>query len=173
MSPAPIVLGAFIWSSVGTGLAVASANTFNQIIEIERDAIMSRTQKRILPTGKVSVRHAMAFGITTGLLGFGLLATQVNMLSAGLALANIILYALIYTPLKTKHPVNTLVGSIVGAVPPVIGWVAATGTSLILIYMVDILGRQYRRWCNGTRCCSFYLADSTLSFIVMEITARL
>lgn len=127
MAPTPFDFSTFAFSSIGTSLAIASANTFNQVIEIEKDKQMMRTLRRILPTGKVSVGHAILFGTTTGALGVGLLAWQVNDLTALLALSNIILYTLIYTPLKQYHPINTWVGSFVGAIPPMIGWAAATG----------------------------------------------
>ena len=139
MAPAPFALAPFILSSVGTSLAIASANTFNQVIEIEKDALMSRTWNRILPSGdyykqqsliikgQISRLHAFNFGIATGLAGTALLYFTVNPLCAALALGNIILYAGVYTPLKQLHTANTHVGSIVGAIPPMIGWCAATG----------------------------------------------
>lgn len=68
MAPITFDLSTFLSASIGTSLAVASANTFNQVIEVERDAEMRRTLKRILPTGKISVGHALAFGTFTGLL---------------------------------------------------------------------------------------------------------
>jgi hypothetical protein len=77
--------------------------------------------------GKISRLHAFNFGLATGLAGTALLYYTVNPLCAALALGNIILYAGVYTPLKQIHPVNTLVGSVVGAIPPMIGWCAATG----------------------------------------------
>lgn len=127
MAPVPFIWSEFMFCTVGTGLAVASANTFNQVIEIEKDKLMLRTLKRILPTGKVSVGHAIAFGLVTGTLGVALLTWKVNNVSALLALINIILYTLVYTPMKQVHPINTWVGAFVGAIPPMIGWSAATG----------------------------------------------
>ena len=107
MAPGAFVLSKFIWSSVGTTLAVASANSFNQIIETDKDALMARTQLRMLPTGKMTRAHATLFGVATGGLGVAALYTFVNPLAAGLALANIILYAGVYTPLKQVHTINT------------------------------------------------------------------
>ena len=82
---------------------------------------------RMLPSGKMSRFHALSFGFITGALGCSVLFSQVNPTAGFLAFGNIILYALIYTPLKQKHPINTWVGAIVGAIPPLIGWTAATG----------------------------------------------
>eukprot|EP01112_Ceratiomyxa_fruticulosa_P001438 TRINITY_DN1153_c0_g1_i1.p1 TRINITY_DN1153_c0_g1~~TRINITY_DN1153_c0_g1_i1.p1 ORF type:complete len:429 (-),score=66.52 TRINITY_DN1153_c0_g1_i1:120-1406(-) len=122
----PFDYARFIYSTVGTSLACASANTLNQIIEVSYDAQMARTAKRTLPTGKLTITHATAFGVVTGLTGCALLATQVNLLSAALALANIIIYAFIYTPMKRITPLNTWVGAVVGAIPPMIGWTSVT-----------------------------------------------
>jgi len=127
MAPVPFDPTIFFWSSLGTSFAIASANTFNQYMEIDKDARMNRTLKRVLPTGRISHLHALLFGFGTGVLGVTILATTVNNLSAILAFSNILLYTLAYTPLKQIHPINTWVGSIVGAIPPMIGWVAATG----------------------------------------------
>jgi len=128
MVPAPFHLATFLCSSLGTGLAISSANTFNQVMEVENDAKMARTENRILPTGRLSVTHATIFGITTGILGTAILCLTANGFAAGLAFGNIILYAAVYTPLKRIHFINTWVGSIVGAIPPVIGWVAVTNS---------------------------------------------
>jgi protoheme IX farnesyltransferase len=73
MAPAPFVLSTFAISSVGTALAVASANTLNQVIEVEHDAKMIRTRQRMLPAGIITTRHATIFAIATGLAGGALL----------------------------------------------------------------------------------------------------
>lgn len=127
MAPVPFHLSGFLLSSLGTSLAIASAGSFNQVMEIERDAKMSRTLHRILPTGIISTPHAIGFGFVTGAVGVGLLYYFVNPVSSLLAASNIILYACVYTPLKHQHPINTWVGAFVGAIPPMIGWAAATG----------------------------------------------
>eukprot|EP01116_Phalansterium_solitarium_P000817 TRINITY_DN10675_c0_g1_i1.p1 TRINITY_DN10675_c0_g1~~TRINITY_DN10675_c0_g1_i1.p1 ORF type:complete len:497 (-),score=119.98 TRINITY_DN10675_c0_g1_i1:194-1684(-) len=126
---APVVFDprTFLWSSFGTTLAAISANSLNQYIEIEHDSKMSRTVKRTLPSGRISPTHALLFGLSTGTLGCGMLFTMVNPVSASLAFSTIILYTLVYTPFKRVHPINTWIGSVVGAIPPMIGWVAGTG----------------------------------------------
>jgi len=128
LAPGPFAWGPFLWSSVGTSLAIASAHTINQWIEIDKDEMMKRTLNRILPTKKISPTHALIFGISTGFMGVTMLYTEVNTLSALLALVNILLYTAVYTPLKQIHWLNSWVGAIVGAIPPLIGWAACTGT---------------------------------------------
>lgn len=128
LAPDPIVPVTFALTCVGTALAIASANSINQYLEADSDVLMRRTQSRPLPAGELSMGHALAFGVVTGALGTALLALTVNPLSAALALGNIVLYTLVYTPLKKRHWLNTWVGAIVGAIPPLIGWAANTGT---------------------------------------------
>lgn len=128
MAPDPIVLSTLAYTLVGTGLAVASANALNQYLEVDSDLLMRRTQLRTLPAGELSLRHALTFGLVTGVAGSALLAAVVNPLAAALAALNIILYVGVYTPMKKRHWLNTWVGAVVGAIPPLIGWAGATGT---------------------------------------------
>ncbi|TMW66410.1 hypothetical protein Poli38472_004175 [Pythium oligandrum] len=130
MAGGPISWGSFAAATVGTSLAAASANTFNQAWEIELDAKMQRTHKRPLPSGRISRSHALAFGATTAAVSTGILAAGCNPLVASLGLFNIGLYSLVYTPMKTRSELNTWVGSVVGAIPPIMGWAAATGSAL-------------------------------------------
>ena len=116
----------------GTALCAASAGTFNQIFEIDRDASMNRTKKRPLPSGEVSLMEASTFGITTGAAGTGLLLTQCDPTVAAMGLGNIALYAGLYTYSKRVTEWNTWVGSIVGAIPPLMGWMAAEGSAYAL-----------------------------------------
>ncbi|OUJ75581.1 heme o synthase [Hymenobacter crusticola] len=110
------------------GLAVTgSANTINQIHEVELDKLMKRTAKRPLPKGILSVTEAWVFAILVGCLGLFILAHFFNPLTAALSLLSLILYGFIYTPLKTISPVCVAVGAIPGGMPPLLGWVAATG----------------------------------------------
>lgn len=120
----------------GTFLTIASANTLNMLFEISTDSKMSRTRNRPLVRGLVSNRSAVLFAILTGALGTGILWYGVNPTTAILGAGNLVLYSFIYTAFKRIHPVNTWVGAIVGAVPPLMGWCAAasqystTGSSL-------------------------------------------
>ena len=109
----------------GTFLAIASANTLNMLFEPAYDARMSRTRNRPLVRGLVSKRAALLFAIATGATGTALLWEGVNPTTAILGATNIALYAFAYTPLKRIHPVNTWVGAVVGAIPPLMGWCAA------------------------------------------------
>lgn len=115
------------WTSLGTLLASASANALNQIYEVVNDGRMRRTAARPLPSGRMSRPHALAFALLAGAGGVALLADKTNATTAALGAANILLYAAIYTPLKQLSVANTWVGAIVGAVPPLMGWAAATG----------------------------------------------
>ncbi|XP_061357963.1 protoheme IX farnesyltransferase, mitochondrial [Gastrolobium bilobum] len=126
-SGSAVDLSALSWTCLGTMMVAASANSLNQVFEINNDAKMKRTCQRPLPSGRISIPHAVSWASSVGLAGTALLATQANMLAAGLAASNLILYAFVYTPLKQIHPVNTWVGAVVGAIPPLLGWAAASG----------------------------------------------
>ena len=112
----------------GTALAALSANSLNQWYEIGNDAKMGRTMKRPLPSGRISPNHALAWGLGSGAAGSLGLAAVVNPLAGGIAAANILLYTCAYTPMKVVHPVNTWIGALVGGLPPLIGYAAATGS---------------------------------------------
>jgi heme o synthase len=114
-------------TALGTGLAAVGASALNQLLEIGRDAQMRRTCRRPLPAGEISRRHAFLFAMTATAAGLGILNELVNPLTALLGLLNVLIYVLIYTPLKPRTSLCTLVGSICGALPPVMGWSAATG----------------------------------------------
>ncbi|WP_431472550.1 protoheme IX farnesyltransferase [Nonlabens sp. SCSIO 43208] len=105
---------------------VGSSNVFNQIIERDRDALMKRTQNRPLPTGRISVPVAWTYGIAIALTGVFLLYL-INIPTAFFGALSIVLYAAIYTPLKTITPLCVFVGAFPGAIPYMLGWVAASG----------------------------------------------
>lgn len=110
----------------GTGLVAAGAAALNQLLEIKADARMRRTQDRPLPGGRIGEQDALFFGVF--LSGFGLvwLGLLVNPLSSCLAALTLGSYLFIYTPSKKISPLNTLIGAVPGALPPVIGWAGAT-----------------------------------------------
>lgn len=112
---------------VGTMLASSSANTFNQVIETSNDSRMRRTRNRPLPSGRISQSHALGWGVASGTAGIGVLAAGANPITAALGAANLFLYIGPYTLSKTRSELNTWIGSLVGAVPPLMGWAAATG----------------------------------------------
>jgi protoheme IX farnesyltransferase len=112
---------------LGGLLVTGSANIINQVFEKDLDKLMRRTEARPLPTGAISPNEAWVFCVVLGLAGLALLAHYFNPLTAALSLLSLILYGFIYTPLKTVSPVCVAVGAIPGGLPPLIGWVAATG----------------------------------------------
>merc|ERR1712241_431218 len=122
-SPSILVL-----STVGVALTSASANTINQILEVPFDSQMVRTRNRVLVRGLMTPWHAMGFAVASGIGGTAILWYFVNPLSSMLSLFTLVLYTSVYTPMKRLSIYNTWVGSIVGAIPPIIGWVSATGT---------------------------------------------
>ncbi len=113
---------------VGTALSAFGANILNQWWEVERDRRMVRTRERPLPSGRVDRRQAAVWGIVTSVIGLAILALGTNVLTTLLSLFVILVYVLIYTPLKVKTPLNTVVGAVCGAIPPMMGWTAATGS---------------------------------------------
>jgi protoheme IX farnesyltransferase len=115
------------WTLLGTALLACGAAALNQVFERHLDALMLRTRTRPLPAGRMNPKPAAVGGAVAGLAGVLLLATMVNPLAAVLGAATLLSYLFVYTPLKTRAIVNTLVGAVPGALPPVIGWVAARG----------------------------------------------
>ncbi|CAM9159944.1 unnamed protein product, partial [Discosporangium mesarthrocarpum] len=126
----PVDVASLSAACLGTMLASSSANTFNQVIETKNDALMKRTRSRPLPAGRISRSHALQWAVASGGAGFAVLSAGTNPLTAVLGVGNIFLYAVPYTFSKTRSELNTWVGSFVGAVPPVMGWTAATGGAL-------------------------------------------
>jgi heme o synthase len=122
-------LGLLTHTVVGTALIVVGASVLNQVFERDTDLLMARTASRPIPSGRLSSLEALIFGSTLAVGGVLYLVLMVwqprAILSAGLAFA---IYVFLYTPLKQKVIFNTLVGAAAGALPPVIGWTAATNS---------------------------------------------
>lgn len=116
------------WTLLGTALASASTGVLNQYWERDSDALMDRTRKRPLPAGRVNARRALVLGLAAATAGTGVLWLKVNGLAAALAAFTIVSYILMYTPLKKVTPQCTWIGSVSGAIPPLIGWAAAAGS---------------------------------------------
>ncbi len=112
---------------VGTALVAGGASAFNQVFERDTDGLMRRTRTRPLPSGRLPVSTAAAFALVLSLVGLLDLAFGANLLAAGVAGTTLICYALVYTPLKSRTPLSTLVGGVPGGLPPMIGWAAAQG----------------------------------------------
>lgn len=123
----PRAFGALFATLLGTALAAFGANALNQVIEHERDARMARTSTRPLPAGRIARPHALIYGLLLAIGGPALLWLQTNTLTASLAALCVLIYVLLYTPLKPVTPLNTLIGAVCGALPPMLGWTAASG----------------------------------------------
>ena len=109
----------------GTGLVAFGSGALNQCIEIRADGLMERTQDRPLPTGRLSYTEVLFFGVIVSIAGMVYLTVRVNEWSAVIAALTLVLYVFVYTPLKRVSSLNTLVGALPGALPPLIGYVAA------------------------------------------------
>lgn len=123
----------FEWQAVlvlfaGGMLVTNGANTINQIIERRSDRLMKRTMLRPLPDGRMGTAEAWILALASGLGGTALLSVFFNPLAGILSFLSLILYAFAYTPMKKIHPVAVFIGAIPGALPPLIGWAAATGS---------------------------------------------
>jgi protoheme IX farnesyltransferase len=116
-----------VWLVVGGFLVTGASNGFNQVIEIDLDRLMNRTQNRPLPQHRMSVSEAMILASLMGIAGVLILWICMNPLSGILGFLALFLYTLVYTPLKRKTPFAVFVGAFPGAIPPMLGCVAATG----------------------------------------------
>jgi protoheme IX farnesyltransferase len=116
-----------IYTLLGTLLVAGGTGTLNQFLERFFDAQMRRTARRPVASGRIKSSHALWFGISLSLAGTLYLALAVSVLASLLALVTLLSYLFLYTPLKRKTPLCTLVGAFPGAVPPLIGWAAARG----------------------------------------------
>jgi len=113
---------------LGGMLVTGGANTINQILERESDSLMLRTRLRPMPDGRMNHPEAWVFAAFTGIGGALLLGYYFNPQAGALSFLSLLLYAFVYTPMKKVHPVAVLIGAVPGALPPLIGWVAATGS---------------------------------------------
>jgi protoheme IX farnesyltransferase len=116
-----------LFTLLGTALVVGSANSLNCWLERDIDRHMARTRNRPLPAGRLAPSLALAFGMTLAFISIPLLTLGVNRLTGLLAAIALVSYVAVYTPMKQKSPAALLVGSVPGALPPLIGWTAATG----------------------------------------------
>jgi protoheme IX farnesyltransferase len=123
----PIQWHQLIMLSIGGFLISGAATTINQVLERDYDRLMNRTMNRPLPTGRITVQQALfiaAFACITGLV---LLTFYTNILTTALSALSFLLYSFVYTPMKRVGPVAVFIGAIPGALPPMLGWTAATG----------------------------------------------
>ena len=128
-TPGAVPLSILLPATLGIGLAASSAAAINHVAEHRIDALMARTKNRPLPQGGLNRTQALVFALIIGALAMYLLVAFVNVLTAVLTFASLIGYAVIYTAyLKRATPQNIVIGGAAGAAPPVLGWVAVTGT---------------------------------------------
>ncbi|MFZ5970614.1 MAG: heme o synthase [Bacteroidota bacterium] len=119
---------ALVMLTLGGFLLSGASVTINQILEKDLDKVMSRTRNRPLPTERVSLNEAVWFAMLCLLLSVWILWTYTNPLTVILSIISMILYSFVYTPLKRVGPIAVFVGAIPGALPPLLGWIAATGS---------------------------------------------
>ncbi|MEK6278034.1 MAG: heme o synthase [Actinomycetota bacterium] len=126
--PSGPALSVVLWTMLGGYLAAGGAGAINHYLDREVDARMARTRRRPLVSGRIEPLHGLVFGIVLGALAFVQLWATVNLLAASLAMAGLLGYVFVYTLwLKPLTPQNIVVGGAAGAVPPLVGWAAATG----------------------------------------------
>ena len=132
-------LMALVW--IGGALASGGANALNHHYDRDIDGIMQRTRQRPVASNRISPAHALVFGIALNVVAFAILALWVNLLAAGLTLAATLFYVLVYTRwLKRSTPHNIVIGGAAGAIPPMVGWAAVTGTvGLPAVYLFAIV----------------------------------
>lgn len=111
---------------VGGFLVTGAANCFNEIIEVDLDKLMTRTKDRPMPAGRMTTGQGLVLGLIMGIAGTWLLG-KLNLETGLISVFSILLYAFAYTPLKQKSPISVFVGAIPGALPPLIGYIAAIG----------------------------------------------
>jgi len=134
--------------AIGGYLMVGASNAFNQIIEKDTDALMKRTMNRPLPTGRMHVSMAMVIAVSFTILGIAILYS-INPKSALFGAISIFLYTSVYTPLKPITPLAVFVGAIPGAIPFMLGWVAATNTFSIepgMLFLIQFFWQFPHFW---------------------------
>ena len=138
----------FICLILGGILMVSASNIFNQVIEKDLDALMSRTKNRPLPNGEISVNSALIIGFIFVIIGLTLLYL-INPLCSMLGAISIFIYACVYTPLKLVTPLSVFVGAIPGAIPFMLGWVAATneiGVEAVTLFSMQFFWQFPHFW---------------------------
>ena len=137
--------------TIGGYCMVGASNAFNQVIEKDLDALMDRTKNRPVPSGRMKVSTAMLVAVSLTVLGIALLYT-INPKSAMFGAISIFLYTSVYTPLKTMTPLSVLVGAFPGAIPFMLGWVAATndfGIEAGTLFLIQFLWQFPHFWAIG------------------------
>ena len=141
--PGMVPWDVLLLGNLGIGMAASAAAAINHVLDAREDAKMARTRQRPLPQGDISERNALVFSILLGALSMVILVVFINTLTAILTFLSLVGYAVVYTMyLKRATPQNIVIGGAAGAAPPVLGWVALTGTvdphSLLLFLIIFI-----------------------------------
>lgn len=123
-----VELPVLLATMIGTALAGAGSLVLNQYLERDLDALMQRTASRPIPSGRIEAADALVFGALLTVLGLGLLSLAVNPMAGFITALTVLFYLAIYTPLKLRTPYCTIAGAVPGALPPLTGWVAASGS---------------------------------------------
>ena len=151
-----------VWTMAGGTLAAGSANSINCYLDRDIDLLMTRTRRRPLPAHEVEPERAVVFGIVLGVISFALMAWFVNLLAAFLTLLAIAFYVVVYTMiLKRTTPQNIVIGGAAGALPPVIGWAAVTGSvqlPAILLFLLVFYWTPPHFWALSLRIRKDYAA---------------
>ncbi len=122
--PEPVLLAALL---LGTACVAGGASALNQVWERDTDALMTRTANRPLPAGRIGRDSALSFAVVLSVAGLVILAAGTNLLTAAVGLVSLVAYVFVYTPLKRRTSLSTVIGAVPGALPPVMGWTAASG----------------------------------------------
>jgi len=127
LAPGHISVARTLVTILGTAAVVGAANALNCYVERDIDAKMRRTRDRPLPAGRIEPMEALALGIAVPVFALPVLAFSANRLTALLAFVALLIYVLVYTPMKQRSTAALLVGAVPGAIPPLLGWTAVTG----------------------------------------------
>ena len=134
---------------VGGYLISSSSVINNQILEKDLDKMMNRTNKRPIPTGRISINKSVIMSIFSMVIGLFLISFYLNIYAALLSFISLILYSFVYTPMKKIGPIAVFIGAIPGALPPLIGWVASTGQitlEAIIIFSIQFIWQFPHFW---------------------------
>jgi heme o synthase len=140
-SPDGVPLPLLLHTLAGTALVAGGAAALNQVWERDTDGLMRRTSARPLPAGRMRAAEGAWFGVLLAVAGIAELAARVNVLCAAVAALTLASYVCVYTPMKRRSSLSTLVGAVPGALPPVIGWAAVTGS--ITVPALVLFGIQF------------------------------
>ncbi|TFH51000.1 MAG: protoheme IX farnesyltransferase [Lysobacterales bacterium] len=159
-SPGWVPWQALIFGSLGIGLGAASGAAINHIVDQRADSLMARTRGRPLPTGRIDQTSALIFAAGLGVVSMVLLVTVVNSLTALLTFAAMVGYSVVYTIfLKRATPQNIVIGGAAGAMPPVLGWTAVTGTldpQSLLLFLIIFAWTPPHFWALAIHRCGDY-----------------